>query len=55
MFANGKPNGAGTAIDVAGNIYQGRFVDGKAEGKILVTMEDGTQSIETWENGEKVE
>ncbi len=35
--------------------YQGRFVDGKAEGKILVTMEDGTQSIETWENGEKVE
>jgi hypothetical protein len=55
MFANGKPNGAGTAIDVAGTIYQGLFIDGKADGKILVTMEDGTQSIETWKNGEKVE
>jgi hypothetical protein len=55
LFANGQPNGAGTAIDAAGTAYQGRFVDGKAEGKILVTMDDGTQSIETWENGEKVE
>jgi hypothetical protein len=55
MFSNGVPNGAGTALDAAGTTYQGHFVDGKADGKILVTMEDGTQSIETWKNGEKVE
>ena len=55
VFANGVPNGAGTALDAAGTAYQGRFVDGKAEGKILVTMEDGTQTVETWKNGEKVE
>ena len=42
-------------IDAEGTIYQGRFVNGKAEGQILVTAKDGTQTIEVWKDGSKVE
>jgi outer membrane protein OmpA-like peptidoglycan-associated protein len=55
IFANGSPNGMGTVIDVEGTSYQGRFVNGGADGQILVTTSDGTQSIETWKDGEKVQ
>jgi len=53
QFAKGSPNGAATVIDTNGDTYQGIFNDGKAEGMILVTKADGTQSVETWVNGEK--
>ena len=55
LFAGGSPNGPGTAIDAEGTIYQGSFVNGKPEGQVLVTTEDGTQSVETWKDGSKVE
>jgi len=53
QFAKGSPNGAATVIDTNGDSYQGIFRDGKADGMILVTKEDGSQSVETWINGEK--
>ena len=54
FFANGKPNGFGTYVTQDGKTYyQGRFVNGKPEGQILVTQDDGAQTIETWKNGEK--
>ncbi|WP_223428301.1 MORN repeat-containing protein [Tateyamaria pelophila] len=55
QFASGSPNGVGTALDAEGVAYQGRFVDGVPDGTILVTMADGTQSTEQWQNGSKVE
>jgi hypothetical protein len=55
QFANGAPNGAGTYIAPNGDSYQGIFTDGKAEGKVLVTKTDGTQSVENWKNGERQE
>jgi outer membrane protein OmpA-like peptidoglycan-associated protein len=54
-FANGNPSGVGTAVDVEGTSYQGRFDAGLADGQILVTKSDGSQSIETWKEGGKVE
>lgn len=53
QYEDGSPNGPGTFIAPNGDVYQGVFVDGKAEGKILVTRTDGSQSVETWTNGEK--
>jgi len=53
IYENGSPNGPGTYIAPNGDIYQGAFIDGKAEGSVLVTKRDGSQSIETWKNGEK--
>ncbi|MCP4073914.1 MAG: OmpA family protein [Hyphomicrobiales bacterium] len=55
LFAEGAPNGVGTVIDVDDTTYQGWYVNGGAHGKILVTNKDGTQAIETWENGSKVQ
>ena len=52
-FANGAPDGRATVIDANDVAYQGIFKDGQANGLILVTQPDGTQSIETWVNGEK--
>jgi hypothetical protein len=53
QFAKGSPNGAATVIAVNGDSYQGIFKDGKADGLVLVTKEDGSQSVETWVDGEK--
>jgi len=50
---DGAPNGPGTYIAPNGDVYQGAFIDGKAEGSVLVTKVDGSQSVETWKNGEK--
>ena len=53
QYEGGAPNGPGTFIAPNGDVYQGVFVNGKAEGMILVTRTDGSQSVETWTNGEK--
>lgn len=53
VYENGNPNGPGTYIAPNGDTYQGVFVEGKPEGLVLVTKEDGVQSVETWKNGEK--
>ena len=42
-----------SVIDADGTTYQGLFKDGKAHGMILVTQADGSQSVETWVDGEK--
>jgi len=52
-FESGSPNGVATVVDANEVSYQGVFRDGQAEGLILVTQPDGSQSIETWVNGEK--
>lgn len=54
-FEGGSPNGVATVVDVDDIAYQGVFKDGKANGLILVTKADGSQSVETWVNGEKQE
>lgn len=54
-YENGSPNGRATVIDVNDVAYQGVFKDGQADGLILVTKPDGSQSVETWVNGEKQE
>jgi len=53
QYQDGAPNGPGTYIASNGDTYQGVFVDGKVEGLVLVTREDGSQSVETWKDGEK--
>ena len=54
FFAKGEPNGFGTYVGPDGEtFYQGRFDGAKPDGQILVTKPDGTQSVETWKNGEK--
>ena len=53
QYEDGAPNGPGTYIAPNGDAYQGVFVDGKAEGMILVTRVDGSQSVETWKDGEQ--
>lgn len=54
-FKSGSPNGRATVIDANDVAYQGVFKAGLANGLILVTQADGTQSIETWVDGEKQE
>lgn len=54
-FESGSPNGVATVVDVNDVSYQGVFKDGQANGLILVTKPDGSQSVETWVNGEKQE
>jgi hypothetical protein len=54
VFVKGTPNGPGTFVAADGEVTQGRFVDGKPEGLALVTMPDGTQTTETWKDGEKM-
>ena len=54
-YAAGAPNGRATVIDANDVAYQGVFKDGQADGLILVTKADGSQSVETWVNGEKQE
>lgn len=54
FFGKGKPNDFGTYVGPDGEtFYQGRFVAGKPVGMVLVTKADGTQTVETWKNGEK--
>lgn len=53
IYDDGAPNGPGTYIAPNGDTYQGAFIDGKAEGSVLVTKRSGSQSVETWKNGEK--
>lgn len=56
MFSNGVPDGPGTLVAPNGDVYQGRFSKGKGNGAFLVTRKsDGTQTNETWKNGELVE
>jgi hypothetical protein len=54
-FESGSPNGVATVVDLNDVSYQGVFKDGQANGLILVTKPDGSQSVETWVNGEKQE
>ena len=54
-IANKARDGFGTLIHASGDSYQGIFKDGKAEGLVLVTKADGSQSVETWADGEKQE
>lgn len=54
-YEAGAPNGRATVIDADDISYQGIFKDGQANGLILVTKPDGSQSVETWINGEKQE
>jgi hypothetical protein len=54
-FESGSPNGVATVVDVNDVSYQGVFKNGQANGLILVTKPDGSQSVETWVNGEKQE
>ena len=54
MFANGLPDGPGTHIEPNGDIYQGTFKAGKIDGVVLVTKSDGSQSVEQWNEGQKV-
>lgn len=55
QFADSEPNGAGTFVAPNGDIYQGQFKAGKADGMVLVTKADGSQSVEEWKDGEKVQ
>jgi len=55
QFSNGKPNGIGTYFTQDGTAVQGKFVDQQPDGQILVTSPEGVQTVETWENGEKVQ
>ncbi|WP_422023990.1 MORN repeat-containing protein [Roseibium sp.] len=55
QFSGGKPNGVGNYLTVDGTAIQGRFVDQKPDGMVLITAPDGTQTVETWQNGEKVQ
>lgn len=52
-FEGGSPNGVATVVDANDVSYQGVFKDGQANGLVLVTQPDGSQSVETWVNGEK--
>jgi len=54
-FVAGSPNGANTYISTEGETYQGVFVDGTPDGMVLVTRLDGSQTVETWKDGEKQE
>lgn len=52
-FSNGAPDGPGLFVSAAGDTYQGVFKMGQLDGQVLVTRKDGSQMVETWENGEK--
>ncbi|MEL6768117.1 MAG: hypothetical protein AAFP17_13125, partial [Pseudomonadota bacterium] len=54
-FAGDAPNGFGSFVGADGRVLQGRFVDGKPDGMVLVTAPDGSQTTATWANGEMVE
>ncbi len=54
-FSKGRQDGFGTYVAPNKDAYQGRFVDGKPDGKLLVTRaSDGKSVVEIWKNGEKV-
>ena len=44
----------GTYTEPNGDVTQGRFMDGKPDGLVLVTLKDGTQTTRTWKDGEEV-
>lgn len=48
----GDPNGIGSYTAPDGHALQGNFVNGKLDGLVLVTGNDGQQRIETWVDGE---
>jgi len=54
-FSDDKPNGPGVVVAEDGTTQQGRFVDGEPDGIIIVTKPDGSQTTETWKNGEKMQ
>ena len=54
-FADSLPNGAGTYVAPNGDTYQGVFRAGEADGMVLVTKADGSQLVEQWKDGEKVQ
>jgi hypothetical protein len=55
QFKGNKPDGFGTYVASDGAIYQGRFVDGEADGKMMVwSSSSATPVVETWKNGKKV-
>lgn len=55
QFKNNKPHGFGTYVAKDGTVHQGRFVDGKADGVLLVRSSTQAEPvIETWKGGKKV-
>ena len=54
-FSDDKPNGPGVVVAEDGTTQQGRFVNGEPEGLVIVTKPDGSQTTETWRNGEKMQ
>ena len=52
-FQNDLPDGPGVFATFEGDTYQGMFRMGELNGQVLVTRKDGSQSIETWNNGER--
>ena len=55
FFSGGSPNGAASYTAPNGDIYQGIFNNGTPDGLVLVTGKDGSQTTETWKDGEKQE
>jgi hypothetical protein len=53
QFENGKPSGQGIYRAPNGDIYNGGFVDGVAEGEMSVITVDGKKSTQVWSNGEQ--
>ncbi len=55
QFKSNKPHGFGTYVTDEGAVYQGQFVDGKADGQMLVkSSPDAVAIVEVWKKGEKV-
>lgn len=55
QFKDNKPHGFGTYVTSDGTVYQGRFVNGNADGAMFVTPKGSSKSIvETWKNGKQV-
>lgn len=54
QFSDDVPNGFGTFTSTDGSVYQGKFVNSDPDGEVLVTLANGDQLIETWNDGGKV-
>ncbi len=53
-FDGAFDSGEGTLkVEKDNAVVRGKFKDGKPDGMVLVTKDDGTQLTETWKNGEK--
>ena len=51
-FTNDMPNGPGSFFSADGQSYQGIFKMGELKGQVLVTISSGSQTVESWDNGE---